>query len=76
MVEPRRQDGQAGRRLRAVVIGTGGISKEHLHFLSTSDRADLAGVCDLSPAAVTYAAETYSTTPYRDAAAMIDAPGF
>lgn len=60
MVEPRSGSGA----LRAAVVGTGGISKEHLSFLAASPRADLIGVCDLSPAAVEYAAATYGTTPY------------
>lgn len=37
--------------LKSLVIGTGAISKEHLAFLSNSELVDLAGVCDLSPAA-------------------------
>lgn len=57
------------RPLRAAVIGTGAISKEHLSFLSQSDRAELVGVCDLSPAATQYAAETFGAagayTDYR-----------
>ncbi len=54
------------RPLKAAVIGTGGISKEHLAFLSSSDRAELVGVCDLSPAAACYAAETFAGQAYTD----------
>jgi len=60
-------------RLRAAVVGTGGISKEHLTFLATSPRAELVGVCDRSPVAAQYAADTYSTTPYGDVAEMLAA---
>ena len=46
-------------KLKAAVIGAGAISKEHLSFLSTSSRAELVGVCDLSAAAAKYATEHY-----------------
>jgi predicted dehydrogenase len=46
--------------LKATVIGTGAISKEHLNFLSKYPKASLVGVCDLSPIAASYAAERYS----------------
>lgn len=45
--------------LTSAVIGTGVISKQHLSFLQESDRANLIGVCDLSPAAASYAANTF-----------------
>lgn len=55
--------------LKAAVIGTGAISKEHLSFLANCDRARLVGVCDLSPAAANYAAQQYKAeavyTDYR-----------
>ncbi|MFN8051585.1 MAG: Gfo/Idh/MocA family oxidoreductase [Acidimicrobiales bacterium] len=60
------------RALRAGVVGTGGISKEHLAFLAASPRAELVGVCDVSPAAVAHAAETYGTTAYASVAAMLE----
>lgn len=62
----------SGPVLRAAVVGTGGISKEHLAFLSTSERSDLVGVCDLSAAAVEHAASTYSTVGYPSLAAMLE----
>ena len=68
MVEP---ESGTGPRLRAAVIGTGGISKEHLTFLASSGRADLVGVCDMSPIAVDVAATTYGTTAYADVATML-----
>ncbi|MBW4440090.1 MAG: hypothetical protein KME10_02390 [Plectolyngbya sp. WJT66-NPBG17] len=43
--------------LKAAVIGTGVISKEHLSFLERSERANLVGVCDLSKISARYAAE-------------------
>lgn len=45
--------------LRTVVVGTGGISQEHLAFVARSPRAELVGVCDLSAAAASYAAERF-----------------
>lgn len=55
--------------LKAAVIGSGLISKEHLSFLEQSDRAQLVGVCDLSPAAANYAAQRFQAeqayTDYR-----------
>ncbi|NLA37463.1 MAG: Gfo/Idh/MocA family oxidoreductase [Actinobacteria bacterium] len=61
------------RRLRAAVVGTGGISKEHLGYLSAAAGVDLVGVCDRSPAAVAYAAERYATRPFADVAEMLAA---
>ncbi|NJN88848.1 MAG: Gfo/Idh/MocA family oxidoreductase [Leptolyngbyaceae cyanobacterium SL_7_1] len=55
--------------LKAAVIGSGLISKEHLSFLAQSDRAQLVGVCDLSLAAAKYAAQRFQAeqayTDYR-----------
>ncbi|MEO0984959.1 MAG: Gfo/Idh/MocA family oxidoreductase [Cyanobacteria bacterium J06639_14] len=45
--------------LKAAVIGTGAISKEHLSFLAKSPLVNLVGVCDLSNAAATYAARQF-----------------
>lgn len=56
--------------LRAAVIGTGLISKEHLGFLSQSSRAHLVATCDLSPISAKYAAQRYNAagfyTDYRE----------
>jgi predicted dehydrogenase len=61
-------------RLRACVIGAGAISREHLTFLRDSDRAELAGVCDLSRAAARHAAERYGAAGfYADLGAMLEA---
>lgn len=56
----------SGRPLVAAVVGTGAISHEHLSFLSgrtgagdVSDLVELGAVCDLSPAAASYAATTF-----------------
>jgi len=61
----------AQRPLRAAVIGTGAISKEHLAFLQVSDRAELVGVCDLSPAAASYAANKFGARAYTDYRQML-----
>ncbi|MEO0645682.1 MAG: Gfo/Idh/MocA family oxidoreductase [Cyanobacteria bacterium J06650_10] len=45
--------------LKSAVIGTGVISKQHLSFLQGSELANIVGVCDLSPAAANYAADTF-----------------
>ncbi|MEL7501130.1 MAG: Gfo/Idh/MocA family oxidoreductase [Cyanobacteria bacterium J06554_6] len=59
-------------QLKAAVIGTGAISKEHLTFLQKSERATLVGVCDLSPAAGRYAAETFEVAAaYTDYCQML-----
>ncbi len=58
--------------LRAAVIGSGGISAQHLGYLRDSARADLVGVCDLSPITARYAGEFYGTAGiFTDAAQMI-----
>jgi predicted dehydrogenase len=46
-------------RLKAAVIGTGQISKEHLTYIQQSQYAHLVGVCDLSAAAARYAAQQF-----------------
>lgn len=63
--------------LKSAVIGTGMISKQHLSFLQTCDRANVVGVCDLSPAAAGYAVETFqsensSISAYTDYAQMLE----
>ncbi|HBB31983.1 MAG TPA: gfo/Idh/MocA family oxidoreductase [Cyanobacteria bacterium UBA8803] len=61
------------KMLKAAVIGTGVISKEHLSFLDQSDRAHLVSVCDLSPAAARYAAQRYhADSTYTDYHQMLD----
>jgi predicted dehydrogenase len=45
--------------MKAAVIGTGEISVEHLRFLRDSSRAELVGVCDLSPASAAYASQRF-----------------
>jgi predicted dehydrogenase len=59
--------------LKSAVIGTGAISKEHLSFLNQSDRTQLIGVCDLSPAAANYAAQRFQADlPYTDYRKMLE----
>lgn len=67
------ESGSGTRRQRAAVVGTGGISREHLSFLAASPAIDLVGVCDVSPAAVAHAAATYRTTPFASVDAMLEA---
>lgn len=64
-------ESSAGPRLRAAVIGTGGISKEHLAFLAASPRADLVGVCDVSPVSVSHAAGMYGGEPFGSVEQML-----
>ncbi|MBW4503013.1 MAG: Gfo/Idh/MocA family oxidoreductase [Scytonema hyalinum WJT4-NPBG1] len=60
-------------KLKSAVIGTGAISKEHLSFLSKSERAHLASVCDLSKAAARYAARRFGAdSTYTDYRQMLD----
>lgn len=59
--------------LKSAVIGTGVISKQHLSFLQESDRSNIVGVCDLSPAAASYAANTFgATAAYTNYAEMLE----
>ena len=55
---------QPSAPLRSAVIGCGAISKEHLDFIAASSRADLVGVCDLSPAIADWTARKYRTDPF------------
>jgi predicted dehydrogenase len=60
------------KRLRAAVIGCGAISKEHLSFIASSERADLVGVTDLSRAAREYAAQRYgAAAAYENAERLL-----
>jgi predicted dehydrogenase len=65
--------------LTVAVVGTGGISQEHLSFLAgrtgvgpVAERARLAAVCDLSAAAANYAARTFgAAASYTDVKTML-----
>lgn len=60
-------------KLKAAVIGTGLISKEHLSFLSNSERAHLVGVCDISQAAANYAVQRFGAeAAYTDYHQMLE----
>ncbi|MGB3533510.1 MAG: Gfo/Idh/MocA family oxidoreductase [Microcoleaceae cyanobacterium] len=50
--------------LKVGVIGTGLISKEHLYYLSESDRTRIIGVCDLSKAAAHYATQRFGAETF------------
>lgn len=69
--------------LRAAVVGSGAIAREHLSFLSgaspirpsqpVTDRIHLVGVCDLSPVAARYGAEEYrADAAYTDLDTMLE----
>ncbi len=65
--------------LTAAVVGTGGISQEHLSFLAgrtafgpVTGRVRLAAVCDLSPAAARYAADAFGApASYTDVGRLL-----
>ncbi len=58
--------------LRAAVIGAGAISLEHLPFLQQSERANLVGICDLSPVSARIAARRFDAEAgYTDLAHML-----
>lgn len=72
--------------IRAAVVGSGAISREHLGFLSGSaairpsspveDRIRLVGVCDLSPITARYAAEEHGADgAYTDLDRMLAEAG-
>ena len=74
---------RTGRQpLRAAVVGSGAISKEHLTYLSgrshladsIADRIELAAVCDRSKAAADYAATEFGANrTYTDIGDMLAA---
>jgi predicted dehydrogenase len=58
--------------LRAAVVGAGAISLEHLPFLQSSERAELVGVCDLSPVSARISARRFGAAQgYTDVAQML-----
>lgn len=54
-------------------MGTGQISRHHLGFLAGSPRAELVGVCDLSPVSAQYAADEFGGVAFTDLGRMLDA---
>lgn len=50
---------EQAKPLRAAVVGVGRIAQQHLRALTEQNLADVAGVCDLSPATAACAAERY-----------------
>jgi predicted dehydrogenase len=73
MVTPVSTGTNAGKTLRAAVVGTGKISEEHLRFLAGSAAVELAGVCDLSPSLAKYAVDRFPAAKGKRAAAYTDA---
>lgn len=59
-------------RLRTVVIGCGAIAHEHLGYLSSSARVDLAAVCDASKATAAFMGERFDARDwFTDAVSML-----
>lgn len=59
--------------LKAAIIGAGFISQEHLKFLESSTLALPVGVCDLSAAAASYAADRFNAgKSFNNYQAMLD----
>lgn len=70
---PERPGRASQRPLRAAVIGTGGISKQHLTYLSGSALVDPVAVCDLSAVSARYAAAEFGVANcYRDVGEMLE----
>lgn len=72
------QPASGRRRLKAAVVGTGAISKEHLTYLAgrspsvgEQDLVEVVAVCDLSPAAARYAADTFGGQAFTDVDRML-----
>lgn len=60
-------------RLRAAVIGCGAIAHEHLHYLSSSPRVELAAVCDSSKATASFMRERFRAgCCFTDPASMLE----
>jgi len=59
--------------LRAAVVGAGGISTQHLGYLSTSALVEPVAVCDLSAVSARYAAAEFGVPRcYGDVAEMLE----
>jgi predicted dehydrogenase len=59
-------------RLRAAVIGCGAIAHEHLPYLSSSPRVELAAVCDSSKATASFMRDRFRAQAcFTDAASML-----
>jgi predicted dehydrogenase len=60
------------QRLKVAVIGCGAIGHQHLAYLSTSPRVELAAVCDRSSALAEYAFRAYKAAAwFRDSDEML-----
>ena len=60
-------------RLRAAVIGCGAIAHEHLPYLSSSPRVELAAVCDSSKATASFMRDRFRAGAwFTDAASMLE----
>lgn len=62
----------ATSRLRSAVIGCGAIAHEHLPYLASSPRVELAAVCDSSPALASFMRDRFKAeTCFTDAGEML-----
>ena len=60
-------------RLRSAVIGCGAIAHEHLGYLGSSPRVDLAAVCDASKATASFMSKRFGARAwFVDAASMLE----
>lgn len=59
--------------MKAALIGTGQIARQHLTCIKQLPGVDVVGVCDLSPAAAEFAAERHGVSAwFTDYRAMLD----
>lgn len=58
--------------IRAAAIGLGIIAPMHLDFLKSRDDVEIAGLCDVDPAALQGAIDSYGGKGYSDYKTMID----
>src|SRR5450830_235658 len=61
-----------GRKVRFALVGCGRIARNHFGAINThADRAELVGVCDVDPEALSKAASETGAKPYVDLTAML-----
>ena len=65
-------DQSAQQAITAAVVGAGRIAEEHLRFLSGSNLAQLAGICDSSPTMATLGAERFGGSAFTDYQTMLN----
>jgi UDP-N-acetyl-2-amino-2-deoxyglucuronate dehydrogenase len=61
------------RKIRFAVVGCGRIAKNHFSALEQhADRAELAGICDVDPAALKRAADATGAQPYKNLRTLLE----